>query len=323
MENEVRDAGVRLTCLHRRWSFDPFFALRAARKISREPVDLIHAFLPAIAFNAALAKAVWGTPTPLIYSEGTSAQIRGWMAKLHRFVLRRCDAFTANSSASRDLLVKDGIEPNHITLIPNGHVPERFQSPTGRQRIRAELGIADTEKLAVCVGRLIESKRVSDLIEALALLGSKRFSLRTVIVGDGPLREELERQVQTTGLADVVKFLGARQDVPDLLAAADLFVFPSEAEGLPNAVIEAAMAGLPIVACAIPGVVEIIGRKDDSQLVTPRCPPELANAVQRVLADLDRARANAQNVQEHARQKYAIENTLAQLYDLYERVLQD
>ena len=89
MEKVVRDAGISLQCLQRRRSFDPIFALRAARKISRQPVDLIHAFLPAIAFNAALAKAVWNAPAPLIYSEGTSTQIRGWMSNLHQFVLHR------------------------------------------------------------------------------------------------------------------------------------------------------------------------------------------------------------------------------------------
>ena len=318
----LRQAQITTRCLNRKQAFDPVFALRAARAIAHARVDLIHVFLPAIGFYAALAKAVFRSKTPMIYSEPNSGSSVGLKRLLRRWGLRQFSAFCANSGASRRYLVKSGVDPERIQSIPNGHEVPLFQaSADRRQAVRSALGIDANTKLAICVGRLIPSKRVGDLLEATAVAHRAHSQLRVAIVGDGPQRETLESQAQSLRLESVVQFLGRRHDIPDLLAAADLFVFPSEAEGLPNAVIEAALTGLPIVACDIQGVREIVLNGQGATLIGCRDPQALAEAVTYVLENPRQAQQRAQLSQQFAEKEYAIERVTQRLYTVYEEVL--
>jgi glycosyltransferase involved in cell wall biosynthesis len=118
-----------------------------------------------------------------------------------------------------------------------------------------------------------------------------------------------------------VEFAGQRSDVADLLRAADVFVFPSETEGLPNALIEACLAGLPVVACDVPGVADVVKSGETAILVPPRCPADLAAAVRRLLSSPAEARRLAATARRHAQQSYSIEQSLLALYDVYDRLL--
>lgn len=166
--------------------------------------------------------------------------------------------YVANSNesaaaASRDL----AIPASRLVVIPRGRDLERFHpaDEVSRRLCRAEIGLAADERIAITVGRLIASKNHELILSALA---SARASFdRLVIVGDGPNRSRLECLARQLGLADVVVFLGVRNDVDNLLRAADVFIFASAFEGAPGAVIEALATGLPSVVIDIPSVREI------------------------------------------------------------------
>ena len=320
-EATLRAAGINVRCLNRRWPYDPLFAFRAAHEIAHSDADLIHAFLPAITFSAALAKVLWRVKKPLIYYEVTSGRKRTWMTPLENWAVRRCTFFVANSPTSEHYLLAQGVDPSTIRLIPNGHEIEKFRIVTSRDTLRDQLGVGRDEKMALYVGRLFDTKRVCDLIDAVASLDTARLRLKLPIAGDGPARASLVRQVSERGLDRVVRFLGMREDIVELLQAANLFVFPSEVEGLSNATIEAALAGLPIVACDIGGVREVVKHGRDALLVAPRRPDELAVAVQQVLADPAAAQVRAKSAQEHAEKAYAIQSVLPKLYEWYEEIL--
>lgn len=322
LEPIVRDAGVTIHCLDRRRAYDPVFALRAAREIARADFDLIHTMLPAVAFYGALAKVLWRSPSPLIYSELSAFPKKGLKTTLRTWAIRHCDAFCANSLGSQQYLEYTGVDSAKIRLVPNGHDVDRYQTMTApRETVRASLGVAPDDRLAIYVGRLIPSKRVCDLLDATARLKRDGRPVRVLVVGEGPERERLEQQSAALGLASTVRFAGRRLDIPDLLQAADMFVFPSETEGLSNAVIEAALAGLPIVACDIGGVREIVLDGDGAYLVPVRQPEALARAVTQVLDDPEQATQRARRSHESAVNEYAIERVMQRLYTIYEEVL--
>jgi glycosyltransferase involved in cell wall biosynthesis len=100
-----------------------------------------------------------------------------------------------------------------------------------------------------------------------------------------------------------------------------VFVFPSEVEGLPNAIIEASLAGLPIVACNVPGVRDIIQNGDNGVLVPPRAPERIAEAVEALIQDSERRRDLAARARNAAVSRYSINKTLDQLYALYDNCL--
>ena len=320
-ESTVRAAEIKIRCLNRKWSYDPVFALRAAREIARSKADLLHGFLPQITLSAALAKVLWRIKQPLVYYEVTSQRSPSLLTTFENWARRRCTHFIANSPTSERFLLSHGVDPATVRLIPNGHEVEKYRRSVSPDALRCELGAGPDEKLVLFVGRLCDTKRVCDLIDAVASLDTARLRLKVVIAGDGPERESLVRQVSERGLDRVVRFLGMRQDVVELLQAADLFVFPSEVEGLSNATIEAALAGLPIVACDIGGVREVVKHGRDALLVAPRRPDELAVAVQQVLADPAAAQLRAKSAQEHAKKAYAIQSVLPKLYEWYEEIL--
>jgi glycosyltransferase involved in cell wall biosynthesis len=139
--------------------------------------------------------------------------------------------------------------------------------------------------------------------------------VRFVIVGDGELREELERRAD--GLP--VELTGARDDVPELLASFDVFAFPSLFEGLCLAVIEAQAAGVPVVATPVGGIRETVVDGETGLLVPPRDPAALAAAIRRLLDDRDLARRLAEEARRRVRERYSEQRMVELTLGLYER----
>jgi L-malate glycosyltransferase len=277
--------------------------------------------LPAILYYAAFARTLRRQRAPLVYSEGTIGLTYPWRAPFFRWAIRRHGTmFTANSQSSREFLVSQGISSEKIALVPNGHEFDRFRAPLNRSEIRAGLGIGPDERLVMTVGRLTNTKRFNDLIEAFRRLIPDFPHLRLAIVGDGEDRPLLEAQVRDQKLQAVVQFLGTRRDVPELLRSADLFVFPSEMEGLPNAVIEASLAGLPIVGSDIGGVREVVEDGCSATLVPVRQPEALAASMRNYLDDEALARRHGEAARQRAEQLFAVENTIQRLYGVYEQI---
>ncbi len=318
-EQQVVQSGIRVRDLGRKWARSPLFAWKTARDISRCDADLIHAFLPTVATYAALARTWIGVRQPMVLSIGqsTTLGIDRWM---FHWCSRTFDWLVANSRSAADLGKKLGFAEEHISVIPNGHRVERYERVIDRDRVRASVGVSENDKLLLCVGRLTDTKRVCDAVAAVDIL-RKSEPVKLVIVGDGPERGALEAEVASRGLQETVVFAGMRSDVPDLLKAADLFVFPSETEGLPNALIEASLTGLPIVACRVEGVVDVVTDGESALLVAPRRPADLAAAVTRLLTSRVQADRLSTAARMHARSNYSIEQALDSLYDVYDRLL--
>jgi glycosyltransferase involved in cell wall biosynthesis len=318
-ENQVVRSGICLRNFGRKWARSPFFALKLAHAISRINADLIHAFLPSIATYAALARTSFGVRQPMVLSIGQSQTVltERWM---FRWCSRTFDWLVANSPSAAELGVNLGFAADRISIIPNGHQIDQYVRKIDCQQVRASLGVRPHERLLLYVGRLIDTKRVCDAIDMLPLLGAD-LAVKLVIAGDGPEREALQAQVSKLGLTESVVFMGQRQDVPDLLQAADIFLFPSETEGLPNSLIEACLARLPIVACRVGGVVDVVKDNETALLASPRNPGELANGVLRLLRNPAEAQRLAAAAQIHARRSYGVDQSLKALYDVYERLL--
>ncbi|MCH8044142.1 MAG: glycosyltransferase [Planctomycetes bacterium] len=321
-EPSVREADVPIRCLRRGRSYSPVFALSAARQIARCDADIIHAFNPAIAFYAALARRLCGIRIPMVYYEGNSRSLGPrWRSKVSRWTARQFTHYMANSRASGQFLESKISPRSPVRIIPNGHETECWRAHGDRDEIRRKLGITPEQKLAIFVGRLVEQKRVCDLLDAVARIFPSREALRVIVVGTGSEEVKLKEQVERIGLSEVVRFLGRRRDVPQLLMASDLFVYPSEFDGLANVVIEAALAGLPIVACDAPGVRDAVVHGEHALLVPPRNVERLGAAIADVLDDPKRSQQRADSALQHAMRSYTMESMLHNLSTFYDDIL--
>jgi glycosyltransferase involved in cell wall biosynthesis len=263
-----------------------------------------------------------GLPGPLIFSLGTTVHPPGLSCWLHdHFVVDRIDQVFVNSEAVREFAVQLGHPPQRTHLLENGHDVAKFQRPLDRRVLRAQLNWHDDTLGIICVGRLIDTKRYCDLVMAIKLLKERNLPVKAVFIGEGPLRGEIEQQLCTEGLQDEIQLLGYRNDVADFLRAADLFAYPSVVEGLPNSVIEAQLAGLPIVAADIPGTRNVVEHETTGLLIEPEQPQRMAEEIQNLWQNPERRAQLAQAAQTHALQRFSATSTINRLLQLYDQIL--
>jgi glycosyltransferase involved in cell wall biosynthesis len=235
------------------------------------------------------ALATSGTASRLVYRRiGTApASItRGPRRVAHAALLRRADRIVAVAgTVRRETIETFGIPGERVVTIPRGIDPARIRPGRDRDAVRTELGLATGTPVVVTVGALSPEK---DPIAHLELCGVLRRSLPDVaylFVGDGPMRTELEDAVRARGLDGSVRLLGLRSDVGDLLAAGDVHVLASRTEGMPGCLIEAGMAGMPVVAFGLAGVPEVVEDAVTGFVVEPGDHASLAERVLKLLAD--------------------------------------
>ncbi|MDP8256603.1 MAG: glycosyltransferase [Candidatus Alcyoniella australis] len=203
---------------------------------------------------------------------------------LNRWKYRAVDGYVAISKAVRDVLIQSGIDAGKI-LVVHSAVEYRPPADDARERVRAELGLESTDKLLLNVGALVDHKGHQFLIEAMPTVLARFADLTCAVAGDGELRKELEQQINGLGLGDRVKLLGFRDDVPDLLAAADLYVSTSHLEGLNTSLLDASLAGLPVVATRAGGQVEAVSDGSSGLLAQNRDPADIADKIVTILSD--------------------------------------
>jgi glycosyltransferase involved in cell wall biosynthesis len=257
---ELQAAGVEVIEGHKRGGFDRLLLGRLRATLRARAVQLVHShnFVP----NYYAALAALGLPVTLVntcHNMGTRLQQRRlrWLFALS---LLRTARIATVGEAARAQLVGTGLLPEARTVaVENGIPVQRFAvGEAAHAAARAALGLPMDALLLGCVGRLVPLKNHALLIEQLPALRERFPTLQLALIGEGPLRDELQRQARTLGLDTAVHLLGDRDDVAALLAGIDVFVQPSRTEGLSIALLEASAAGCAIVASRVGGNPEII-----------------------------------------------------------------
>lgn len=244
----------------------------------------------------------------------------GWGAALRRFHTRTIAISSAVRESATGVF---GIPEDRISLIYRA-VDERVAAnTTPRSIVREALGLSPDDFVILSVGRLVPVKGHKYLIEAMTRIRSAVPRARLCIVGEGWLESELRATVVAAGLESHVRFLGRRSDVPSLMAAADVFAFPSLWEGLGVALIEAARLGVPCVTSDRPPMTEVIEHGKSGICVPIRSSERLADAILGLAADPERARALGAEAQRQALERFDRVAIARQTQRVYERVLRD
>jgi len=209
------------------------------------------------------------------------------------------------------------IRGSGILTIPNGVPYVRGRRPA----VRDELALSATDRLLVAVGNLYAVKGHRYLIEAVGLLRDRQLQVHLAIAGRGELAGVLTAQARALGVGDRVHLLGLRSDVPDLLAAADIFVLPSLSEGLPLVLLEAMFAGCPVVACDVGDVRLALAGGQAGVLVEPGNSGALAAAIVRLVGNPAVARELGAHAAQRAAAEYGISQMLARYAATYVELL--
>jgi len=260
---------------------------------------------------AALADALTRTPAALVPTR--RVLFPPHRDPFTRWKYRRTAGIIAISSAVASALSEAGIPAGRIRVVHSGVTPPDIP-PDSRNAIRSELGIDPGAPLVGAIGALTPEKGHRDLLAAFRSVAADRADAVLIIAGDGPDRASLESDARTLP-PDRVRFLGHRDDVPRILGALDLLVMPSRSEGLGTTVVDAQMAGLPVVATRTGGLPELVEDGVTGLLVPPADPPSLASAIARLLRNPDLSARLGQTGRERALQRFSddamVEGTLA------------
>jgi glycosyltransferase involved in cell wall biosynthesis len=290
----------------------------------RRRIAILHAHeLLSPTTTAVMARLLIGRPVVVKVLRGGAmgdvAVLRGTRLGGLRFRLFRhlVNAFITISDEIERELVEAGVPPNRVIKIPNGVDTQRFRPPTSaeRHRIRERLGL-DRGPLVLFVGRLESEKGVHDLLDAWQIVRTRAPQAALWIVGDGARRDALERREEPG-----VRFLGSVEDPLPFLQASDCFVLPSHTEGLSNSLLEAMATGIPCVATAIGGNVDLIRPRVDGWLVQPGDSAELGSAIVEAISTAAGAVAGA-SARTRVVECFSITRTADQLATLYRRLAQ-
>lgn len=228
---------------------------------------------------------------------------------LYRLLASRVDGFIAVSDQVREAIIRQvGPVQTKIHTICNAVDTKRFDRRGDRETLCRQLGIDGNASLVATVGRLTEQKGHRYLIDAASAVANSLPSTHFLLIGRGELENALRRQATETKAAGNIHFLGVRDDVPDLLAAVDLFVLPSLWEGLSVALLEAMAAGKPIVATQVSGTTQVIAPGVTGLIVPPRDSNALAAAITAVLSKPEQAQAMGQAAKQHVEANFGAQS---------------
>ncbi|MEG6523544.1 glycosyltransferase family 4 protein [Desulfotomaculum sp. 1211_IL3151] len=250
----------------------------------------------------------------------------GWKKKIYATVEKILARFTdriitVSDALKQELVEKEEISLSRLTTIYNGIEIEKFNQEFDKEEIKKELKLPPSGVVIGTIARLAPQKGVAYLLKAASLL--KEYNITLLIVGDGPLRQQLEEEALELGLGNRAIFAGMRENIEEIYAVLDIFVLPSVTEGLPLAILEAMAAAKPVVATRVGGVPEAILEGKTGLVVSPKDPEALAVALAGLLGERELLSRMGKNGLKHVNDKFTITLMVQKTLDLYSQLLLD
>ena len=320
---QARSLGLATESLEmRRGIPDPRGLARLVRLVRAWKPDVVHSHMVHANLMARVLRML--VPVPVLVStihnvyEGGPVLMAGY-----RLTNGLVDHMTIISQAAADRFVGERIVPKGLlTVIANGVDTDRMRNvpPEARAALRGAMSVSDDQFLWLAVGRFEVAKDYPNMLRAFGELRTREPRAVLVIVGQGSLQAEAEALTAELGLRDAVRFLGARDDVPAVMSAADGYVMSSAWEGMPMVLLEAAAAGLPIVATGVGGNGEVVRDGESGFLVPARDAGALSGGMLQLMGLSDeQRRAMGERGREHVRANYG----LHRVAERWERVYWD
>ncbi len=314
-------AGLPAETVPVRHAYDPRAVGLITELLRRESVDLLvtHGYRSNLLGRKAARR----------YGIAHLVVTRGWTTEnlkvrlyhaLDKFTLRRSEMIVCVSENKKTELTAAGIPTAKLTVIPNA---VNAADPRKRPSVnwRGKYGWPPTVPIVVSAGRLSPEKGPDIFLAAAEILREQGLPAKFIIFGSGPLAGQLQTRIENGNQAGIVILAGHVTDLRDELSAFDLLANPSRSEGMPNIVLEAMAAGLPVVATDVGGVAELIEDGRTGRLVAPGDPAILAVAIRNALAQPERTDEMARAAQEKVKREFSFETQARSYADIYDRLL--
>jgi sugar transferase (PEP-CTERM/EpsH1 system associated) len=311
-----------------KWRADALW--RLYRALRQAHPDILHTWL----FHANLSGRILGRlagPIRIVCSERTMGMESWLRMRFNQLSAPLADRIICVSPQVRDFAEKKiHLPPARLVTIPNGLDLAEYSNLPSQSQARQLFGLPQEGILIGSVARLDPIKGVDQLLEAFAFLlktpalqQSLASEIHLAIAGDGPERQALQAQANQLALGQKIHFLGERRQIPEFLAGLDLFILASRHEGMPNVLLEAMAAGLPVVATAVGGTPDVVITEETGLLVPVDQPKMLADAAARLLTDAALIASFGKAGRARVKAHFSIENTIQATENVYEALLQN
>lgn len=304
--------------------------LRLRKIITGEGIFLVHAHSYKAALLAGLAARWAKVPVTMftlhnfIVDEGAGRFKHLFYDLTERFLPSLADrVITVSKALRRRVIDKGKVGSSRVVMIHNGiSIPPAVSISTRRTAsLRHLLSLKSKAPLVVTVGRLVPQKGIKYLLTAATHVLRELPSAQFLIVGDGPLRRDLEVAAEKLGIHKKVVFIGFREDIHDILVASDVVVLPSLTEGLPLVALEAMAAGKPLVGTAVGGIPEVVVDRETGFLVPPRKPIPLAHAILFLLTNKEAALQMGMAGRRRVEEDFTLEKTITETQNIYTELI--
>jgi glycosyltransferase involved in cell wall biosynthesis len=307
--------GVKVVDFKKKNKQDVSIYFKIAKFIKKNNIDIVqifianhHAFIPAFFVNKCIAiGGIRGCPGQRLsfIDKMKTFTVPKFLAKLNKLIL------ISNSHAAREIYIKKGFDPDKIYVIPNG-IDYSLFSKGSRIKIVNEFKLKN--KLVFCmISRLVTGKNHDELIRYFKKIREKYKNAVLLLVGDGPEMDNLKSLAKECDESQNIIFTRSRKDIPDILAATDLFVFPSSSEGWPNVVGEAMAAGVPVISYPAGDIKRIIRSGYNGVITEPNMTSLIEEAVS-LAKNKNKMKLISANAKKTIKEKFSI-NALVNNYE--------
>lgn len=295
--------------------------LKVVRILKSEKPDIVHTHLIHGDLYGTLAAKMAGIEK-IVSSKHNDDRFRRrlLLKQLNRYLNRKARRIIVISEALKNFTIRhERIDPEKVAVIHYGL--KDFEQSLNDKNLREKLGYKKEDIVFGIIARLIEQKGHRYLLEAFRAVGNKHRQARLLIVGDGELREELERLTHDLGLDRQVRFLGRREDTADIYHALDVFVHPSLWEGFGLVFLEAMSFSLPIIAAKVSAIPELVQDGETGLLVPPENIPQLVKAMTWMIEHPKERKRMGTRGRQRLLTDFGHEKMVAKTMSLYEKML--
>ena len=309
-------------------SSDLVAAWKIYKHIRRERYDIVHTHSSKPGVLGRVAARLAGVPIVVhtIHGFPFNDYMNEYTRKFYIFLEKIAAKCTDKLITVSNLNKKKAIDlklakPDRFVNIYSGIDLNHFHVEVNTSHKRMELSLPQDHFLVGMVGRLSPQKAPQFFIQAAADVAQDNPNVTFLLVGDGELRDGLEKLTDELGLKKRIRFLGVRDDIPEILGILDVFVLSSLWEGLGRALTEAMAMARPIVATSVEGVPELVDDHKTGILVPPKDPKALAAGIKKVLRDRSLAIQLGQNAQKRVLKDFGVDTMIAEIDDLYKHLI--
>ena len=305
--HEIEEKSIKIIALNKRGKFDINAFFKLVKIIKKGKFDIVNTHLWAADSIGRLAAIIAGAPIIVSTAQNVDIWKKWWHRLIDKLLSYKTNMIIAVSDAVKEYYHKKvGIPESKIVVIPNAIEIERFENAGDTNYLYTELDLTKNDFILSCVGRLTEQKGQKYLLESLKTLNGKYSNLKVLFIGEGEDKQKLVDIAKKNKLDKMVRFIGQRKDIPQILDLSNGVILPSLYEGLPVCILEAMAAEKPIIATDVGGTNKLIKNKETGLLIPPCDINVLSSAIKELIDLGDNANTLGKKAKEKVKQEFSI-----------------